>query len=333
MPEDYGYINARLRGMHGRLLTDRLPEALAAGSYAEFLRMLSESDLGADLGEATAQDAGLAELDRAVSRNLYSTTQKILGFADGAPGRDIGLLLARYDLQNLKTIARGKSSGREAAEIEANLLPAGTIKPGVLATLAAAPDLTAVASALGVTGHPLARAFRAAAAGFTTDRDLLALEVRLDRAYFDEALERADSEVLRGFLRREIDGANLLTALKLRAQGTAADIDRYFVPGGREFGRDRFARAAAGEGGLDGLGLFANAAGASSLGEAESAVRQALLGEARRLYASDALGIGIMIGFLREKENEVALVRLIARGKLYGVPAETLRREVGGSGS
>lgn len=330
MPSDYGYINARLRGMHGRLLTDRLPEALAAGSYAEFLRMLAESDLGADLGEATAEGAGLAELDRAVSRNLYSTARRILGFADGAPGRDIGLLLGRYDLQNLKTIARGKSSGRETAEIEANLLPAGTLKPGVLATLAAAPDLTAVAAALGLTGHPLARAFRAAAAGFAADRDLLALEVALDRAFFDEALERAGSDTLRGFLRHEVDGANLLSALKLRAQGVAADPERYFVRGGREFSRERFARAAAGEGGLEGLGFFADAAGATTLGEAESAVRRALLREARRLYAADALGIGVTIGYLREKENELALVRLIARGKYYGVPAETLRREVGG---
>jgi vacuolar-type H+-ATPase subunit C/Vma6 len=35
------------------------------------------------------------------------------------------------------------------------------------------------------------------------------------------------------------------------------------------------------------------------------------------------------ISFLKEKEREIAVARLIARAKFYNVPAETLRSEVG----
>ncbi|NJK43170.1 MAG: hypothetical protein HC933_01895 [Pleurocapsa sp. SU_196_0] len=130
-------------------------------------------------------------------------------------------------------------------------------------------------------------------------------------------------------MRREIDGANILTALKLRAQGRTENVDPYFIAGGREVNKTRFQQIASGNGGLDGLNAFAEVADANDLSSAEAAVRTVLLKNAKKLYTSDALGIGVVIGFLKEKEREVALARLIARGKYYNVPTETLRREVG----
>jgi V/A-type H+/Na+-transporting ATPase subunit C len=329
MPDNFGYINARLRAMHGQLLSGKLDEALAAGSYQEFLRVLSESGMSADLGDATAAGAGLPALDRAVSRNFYNTAQKITGMADGDAGRDIGLLFARYDLTNLKAVARGKLANRPAADIEGSLLPAGTLKPGVLAQLAAANDLTALNGVAGLSGSPLAGAFRKAVVQLAADSDLLAFEVALDQAYYSEGLAQASSDTLRNYLRREVDGANILTALKLKAQSRTLETERYFLKGGREVDSNRFNQITSGTGGLDGLKAFSSLSDTTDLGSAEAAVRAVILKNAKSLYASDALGIGVTIGFLKEKENEVALTRLIARGKYYNVPAETLRKEVG----
>jgi V/A-type H+-transporting ATPase subunit C len=329
MPDNYGYINARLKAMHAKFLSGKIDEALQANSYNEFLRILSETDMGADLGDATVQGAGLIELDRAVSRNFYNTAQKVVGMADGESGKDIGLLFARYDLTNLKAIARGKTSSRPQADIEASLLPAGTLKPAVLSQLAAAPDLSSLAGVVGLAGSPLASAFRKASAQLAADGDLLGFEVALDQAYYGEAVAQASSSVLKHYLRREIDGANILTAMKLRAQGRIDNLDAYFVRGGREVDATRFSQIASGVGGLEGLAAFSSVADAPNLGAAEAAVRTVILRDAKKLFAADALGIGVTIGFLKEKENEVALTRLIARGKYYNVPAEALRNEVG----
>jgi V/A-type H+-transporting ATPase subunit C len=327
VPDDFGYINARLRGMHGRLVTARLEEALGAGSYGEFLRVLAETDLAADLGEATAQGATLADLDRAVSRNFNATARRILGFSSGEEGRLVSVLLERYDLHNLKALARGKTAGREPADIEASFLPAGSLGPGVLSRMAAAPDLPAVAQLLAIAGHPLARPFRQAATALVSGGDLLAFEVALDRAYYQSALDRADDETLLSYLRLEVDAANLLTAAKLRGQPAAANATAYFIDGGREVRRDLFISVSAG-GAVESLRSFPGIGTADSLTDVEASVRHALLAYARRLYASDPLGIGVMIGYLKEKEREVALTRFIARGKFYGVPTETLRKEL-----
>mgnify|MGYP003737240919 CR=1 FL=1 len=48
---------------------------------------------------------------------------------------------------------------------------------------------------------------------------------------------------------------------------------------------------------------------------------------AKRL-ATDPLDIGIVVDYLRRKEEEAAQLRLLARGKFYGVPRETLAKEL-----
>ncbi len=322
---DYGYINARLKSMRASFITSKLDEVVNATSYGEFLRLLSETDIGPDLGEATAQGAGLDALDKALSRNFYNTTQKLAAM-DGNSG-DIGLLLARYDLGNLKAIARGKLSGRTQAEIEASLLPAGTLKLASLSALAASPDLGALAQNFDAVGHPLSGAFKRSVAQLASDQDLLAFEVALDQAYYGESVKRAGSDSLRGYLKREVDSINIMTALKLRAQQRTTDLERYFVKGGSEVTLDRFNQIVSGAGN-EASSVFADALSAANLSDAETAVRGVLAKEAKRLYVGDALGAGVAVGFLKEKENEVALVRLIARAKFYGVPTETLKREL-----
>jgi V/A-type H+-transporting ATPase subunit C len=44
---------------------------------------------------------------------------------------------------------------------------------------------------------------------------------------------------------------------------------------------------------------------------------------------SDVLGIGVVLDYLRRKEAEAARLRLLARGKYYGVPREQLQKELG----
>ena len=63
--------------MHSKLLSSKLEEALSAESYSEYLRVLTETDLAPDLGDATAQGAGLNELDKALSRNFFGIAQKL----------------------------------------------------------------------------------------------------------------------------------------------------------------------------------------------------------------------------------------------------------------
>ncbi|GAA5513203.1 V-type ATP synthase subunit C [Deinococcus carri] len=323
MPDDYAYINTRVRVMRTKLLDGRaLDSALAAGSYQEFLRVLAETDLAPDMRETTAEGAGLPELDRALSHNLFATMQKVLGFADGEARREVQALLLRWDLVNLKTIARGIVSGRGAEAITQGLIPGGTIKPAALQTAAQSTDLASAAAALAVSGHPLTGAMRDAVAAYNASGRLLDLEVALDQGYYRYALSVARNTSLRRYLSREIDVTNVLLARSSRGQPLDPNL---FVAGGR-LDAAGYGRLAGGDAG--GVPEVAAILDAPTLEDAEVAARTALDQAARNVAAGDPEGVGIILDFLRRKEIEIAKLRLIGRGKYYDLPTEQIRREV-----
>lgn len=336
MSRDLGYINARVRGMKSKLLGPAFTQAALEGSdFRAFVSALSQSPYMRELEEAQSRYEGLAAVDSAVARNFYGTARSLLSFSDGKANEVIGLLLLRYDLANVKAVARGKHAGKDADEIRGSLFPAGELKPALLEEAAGAADMAAAAQVLAFGKNELGRAFLKAARRYQEDKDLYGLELALDKAYFETLLTRAErvgapAELVR-HIRREIDATNLLTALKLRGRG----VDRsLFVPGGKEVPATLFdaVMAEGSEGALQALAStsFAAVASAPDLGAAEGAVRAVLDRSAKRL-AADPLGFGVVVDFLRRKEAEAAKVRLLARGKYYGVPRAALEKELQGA--
>ncbi|GEM45863.1 V-type ATPase subunit [Deinococcus cellulosilyticus] len=323
MADDYGYINARIKMMRGALLEDRhLDEAVGAATYSEYLRVLSETSIREDLGDATAQGAGLNELDAALSQNLFRVVRKVQGLASGQAKKEIDVLIARWDLLNIKTLVRGVITGRSSQDILAGLIPAGTIKWGVLQAAANSTDLAGLAQTLSIGSGFLGRTLRQAVSAGATE--LLDIEVALDQDYFKTALAAARENSLRRYLAREVDIRNILTALQLRGGNLSA---RYFVPGG-SLNEGDFMRIAGGDSTVSDPDLQ-RLLEAGSLDRAETLSRGLLDRISRNVSMSDVLGPGVALDFLRRKEVEIARLRLIGRGKFYGVPADNIRQELG----
>jgi V/A-type H+-transporting ATPase subunit C len=335
MSSDFGYVNARVRGMASRLLgPETFSAAMAAEDFRGFTAVLAQSSYAAALDEASASESGLRAVDRALSDDFHATTQSLLRFSDGAPRAMIAAILRRYDLGDLKTVARAHHAGRDPAELGEALSGAGELRPSTIEALTQAPDLPTAAQALAVTKHPLAPAFTRAARRYSSDGDLFAFELALDLAYFSELAEAAagphGTEAYRDAVRREIDAANLRTALKVA--GSAIDAEGLFIDGGREISKERFLELAVS--GLDGLasiasGTFAPVAQADDLAAAERGIRNALDASARRAALRDPLGIGVVLRYLRSKETEAAKLRLLARGAFYRVPRTEIEKELG----
>jgi len=306
--------------------------ALDGSDFRAFVTSLSQSPYMRELEEAQARLSGLGVIDGAVARNFYGTARSLLSFSSGKPNELIGTLLMRYDLANVKTIARGKHAGKELDEIRGSLFPAGEFKPVLLEEAAAAADMAAAAQVLAFAHSPLGSPFLKAARRYQSDHDLYALELALDKAYHEAVLERADAAGAPAdftrYLQREVDATNLLTALKLRGKGVDHEL---FVPGGKEVSRAQFDAIMLDTEGtaLQGLGggSFAGVAGTTDLSAAEGVIRGVLDGSAKRM-AADPLDIGVVVDFLRRKEAEAAKIRLLARGKFYGVPRATLEKEL-----
>ena len=323
MADDFGYLGARVRSRRGELLPESFfGEALAVG-FADLLRMLAESPYGAYLsGES------LGDVDRAVSELYRDRVLDLAELASGEAQEALRLLFLRADLANLKAMLRAKASGRSAEEVRARLV-GGSLPEPVVAALLEAEDAAGMAQVLVLPGHPLARALRRAAA---EARDPGEVELLLDRYFLTELVREATrfEGPFAGYFKDELELANLSTAFKLAVLGGAAEPERYFVPGGRYVNLALFARIAGGE--VEAVDELQNTplapfAGVRDLAELERRARCYLLARAARA-ATDVLGPGLVLDYVRRREWEGARVRLLARRAYYRLPAQAVEREV-----
>ncbi len=339
MPDDFGYINARVKGMRSRLLSPgRLEELLGMADLEGFVHALGNTPYGPELQEALTRYQGLRAVDEALMRAFQKTVQKILGFADGKPRRLIEVFLVQWDLHNLRTILRAKHAGHPPEVAEQNLVPAGALTEVRLRELLAQPDLLALASTLATWEHPLAEALLAAIRSYEASQDLLSLELSLDRAYFEWALRVArgmgrNETVVRDVVRMQVDFTNVKTAFKLQQlpELLREERERFFLPGGAVVSREVFLNLADPETAEFGLKEL-QARGIHPEGQTPGEVERSLDEEATRrlamLYLGDPLGIDVVIGFLTLLSGEVRNLRLIARSKALGIPRDLIRREM-----
>jgi V/A-type H+/Na+-transporting ATPase subunit C len=356
---NYGYLNARVRGLRAKLLDDGFAAgAIDAGSFDALVTALGQTTYGPDLEEARARFDGLPMIDAAIAANVSRTTRALLGMAEGTARTLLGVLLMRFDAANLKAVARtfhargaavgggaagsgaaggGAAGGGEerddASALAAATLPAGELDAAVLERMIGAADLPNAAQVLMLKGHPLAPAFRRAVMAYAQRGDLLELEVAIDLGYHEAAQAAVANETVppafERYLQVEVDATNLRTALKLRGRGL--EPARFYVEGGRVLSKGTFVEIALAPVGapLPALRPPFDALGdAADLASVEVGVRAVLERFARNL-AYDPLDIGLVTHYLYAKEREAALLRLVARGTYYGVPGDTLRREIG----
>ena len=104
--DDYGYINARIRGMKSRLLDEPFFEKLMGEeNIHSLMALLQGTEYGRPIEEArTLETSEISAIEEGIRRHLAETYSRIFGMVGGAPKRLVGILLGRWDVYNIKTI-------------------------------------------------------------------------------------------------------------------------------------------------------------------------------------------------------------------------------------
>ncbi len=339
MPADFGYINARVKGMRARLLPPgRLEELLGVPNLEGFVQALSNTPYGPELQEALTRYHGLRAVDEAIMQHFQKTVRRVLSFADGKPRQLLDVLLAKWDVHNLRIVLRAKHAGHPPEVAEQSLVPAAQLTEVRLKELLRQPDVPAVVSTLATWEHPLAGALAEVVGAYQESRELLVLEQALDRAYYHWALRVTqsrghDNTVVREVLQTQIDHTNIKTAFKLQQLPNLApeERERFFLEGGRVVSRKVFAHLADPETREFGL-REVRAQGILVEGNTPAEVERSLDEQLERrmadLYLGDPLGVDVVVGFLTMLAAEVRNLRLIARSKALGLPRDLVRREM-----
>jgi len=357
MDDEYGYANARLRAMKSRLLTPRdyaslLDEPNVEAVVAHLTHTAYQPAIEAALMRATGWDC----LALGLRRHLATTLARITQFFSGKPQRLWQILIARWQVFNLKTILRGQALTIPADEILDTLIPAGDLREADLRRLTQQTSVRAVVDVLATWHHPYAPALLQAMPRYAEHRDVAELELALDRARYVLAFAELDAQdddhakLVRRILEREIDATNILTVIRLSAGGgsTARLTERYgstapaplLLKGGGWATQKLF-----GLPNLPALDQLVRDLHATEFGDAlaraqarynethaltafEDELEKYLAQQNLALFHADPLTIGIAIAYLTALINEVRNLRVIGRGKVAGWSRDEIEKEL-----
>ena len=352
---DYDYGNARLHAMKSRLLSSRELDTLTdAGSLQGLISALTKTAYQKSVESALTRAAGMDCIEDALRNNLGNTVGKIYSFYTGSARKMVSIVLRAYDIHNMKAILRGLSKNIPVGEILKSLLPIGDLKYNLLRELARLHNPREAIDALVSMGQPIAwplitlRAERPGAEFFE-------LELALEQWHYRDArrslrtANRLDG-ALTNALALEADLANILTALRFAREPAERDLLRdyfgdeqigclFIGPGHITFDmltdacqQDDVAAAIevlAGTG-LEpalqaGLKLYEQS---QHLSDIEKQLKHYRLKWMATQMIKDPLGIGVVLGYIAIKTNEVGNIRWIAHGIDLGLKAETIRDEL-----
>lgn len=346
--KDYGYSNARIRGMRSRLLKQAFfDDLMMTADIHGVIQKLLQTEYGSQLEDRILHGQTATQIDEALKDNMVATFQKILRLANDDARRLLITLLGRWDLFNIKTIIRGKHMKLTDAEIGDSLIAVGQLTQIDAEELVRQASINGVVDTLATWGLPFAAPLREALPEYMETGDLSLLELALDRFYYEWAAKRlkrkrANTRLTRTFLGTQVDTLNLLTCLRLlNSDLPVEDAGRFFLPGGRAVTEDVFMDLASKS---DVDEVFARLKRTpyaapieqvavkyiekGSVSVFERALEDYLFRQAYETSKGDPLGIGLMISYVWTKANEVTNLRIVVKGVSVGMPVDRMTEEL-----
>jgi V/A-type H+-transporting ATPase subunit C len=345
---EYDYINARIKGMKSRLLDPHVYETLILKPDIEsVIAELENTPYKEEIEKASVQYSGIACIEVALRKDFTNAFRKILKYMKGGDAEVyIRILLGRWDVQNIKTILRGKNIHVTSAEIIECLVPAGELDDVTLIELIKQQDVKAVIDLLATWGidyaKPLTRNFRE----YSEKRDLAVLEYAIDRFYFEHALKTLkedgyDDHVIRDMVMTEIDVTNIKSVLRMiRDHIEIEEAQGYLIKGGITLNPEKLlsmVKSGTLEGAIKPLETTPysflskvpeEVFKAQKISVFEKELEKYLIKQGSGRILGDPLSIAIAVGYIWAKYNEITNIRIIARCKTADIPEKEVRGEL-----
>jgi V/A-type H+-transporting ATPase subunit C len=338
---NFAYACARVKAKKSFLLSHDTYSRMLVMDVYEIGRFLGETQYREEMARYASKLSGANLVEVAVTRNLAETYSNVLSFTTGHLREMVGDYLMRWDMFNVKTILRGKTTGVKDEHILDTLVPAGAFSESYLRSLVALGSVQETMDALLL--EPSLRITPDLVREVVDSKRIAGFEDHLDKAlYYDllrvvKGMNRAD-QLLREFVRREIDVTNLKVLLKMKAERIPEDrIAKFLIPGGREYSMDKLRAMAQAEGlpaiieEMERSSMYEDIKPAldrfkndQKLSEITIALDKALTYTSEKFAHLYPLSVLPIVNYMIRKKVEVDNIRIIARGKQSNLSTEVI---------
>ena len=326
-------LDARARGLSSRLLSDQILGLLAeCVTLSGLVALLIEEGY---LPAAAHLDPTPGGLETAL-RRVAGARLRVLARWSGTRADVLAVVFEDEDRRSLRALVRGAVQRASAETRLAGLVPTPSLPERALEVLARLQTPGEVAATLAVWGNPYGGFVLGAVRG--PQPDLLDVEMRLNRAFFERArgaASRGDTALV-AFVTCAVDLENAVSALALRGSVGDVSAEECFVPRGVRLGLRAFRRAVAAGGPEEAAHTLARAFASTVYAEVfehwpaepldlEQRLLEARLRELGREARRDPLGSAPLLKYVLGLRREQLELRRIVWGVALGAPPEVVR--------
>ncbi len=338
----YGYLNAKIRALRSRQLTEQDRHfLLAAKDLTAFLSYLGTTSYGSYLPDPAKGVPGLPALERQLTRPLMQDYAKVVHSLGGHRERNIIIaLFRRFEAENLKLVLRAMSANLAREDVSHLLYPLGRLSDLNWDALWAAKTFPELLAHLrpGVFGQSLAHALPQ----FEAQGRLFPLEMALDFSCFrclQEAVQhlgsRHDCRAAEKVLGPYIDILNISWVIRLKTVYglSPEETVNYTLPEGDLVTLACLSQLARAEDAVTFIShlppIFQQEVHAVNHWQSISFRLQGWFVKIlARVFAGPPFHIGVAIAYLLEKEIELASLITMLQGRAQNLSVEEIGKKL-----
>jgi V/A-type H+-transporting ATPase subunit C len=314
-------------------------------SLDEITRKIGESVYKQDIDELSREYSGVNLIEHALNKNMAESFQKVLRITEGELHELALEYLRIFDIEDIKTILRGKLHDIPEDQILQTLVTSGVLRYSYLSGLVSKSVDEIIASFIDSPYAPILAKF--------DGTNLPQIENELDKFYYENLFEAiglpssADRKQFDHFVRKEIDIKNLSLLLRIKkyeaienagnsdAQCVVEDVSSMMIPHGlhldtgklKDLCYDDFIEALRPTPYWDVVSavLENKDIKSVSLTDVEARLLKYNLTYVTKNSRRFLLSIIPILEFIIYKSNEVRNLRIIVRGKSVGLDNELIK--------
>lgn len=339
----YPYTYVRTAVMKSLLLKKGDYHKLLKMSFSEIAKFLQDSTYRKEINDLGREYAGADLLELALNRSLAESFKKLMRISPG----ELALLIKEYakrkDIEDIKTVLRGKFTGANEKIILNSITAAGTLSYDFLISLLKKDSIEEILKNNKIADFNL---FSNGLKDLREKNSLIGIENTFDKYYYTSLMKFSkilprEGALFRDFLQEEVEVLNILTLLRLKKAKFGKDAVKEFIIPGSRLSESKIMSLAS----LDDLEELSRALEgteyrsviargleefrkSSSLITLETGLYKHLLKQSILLLHQHPLSIDVILGYMFAKDIEVRNLKIIVKGKQLGLSEEFIENQL-----
>ncbi len=338
----YAYSSTRVKAMESKLISrETLNRMLAAKDAGSIAAMLLQSDYKSDIEKVGGTGAMAPLVDFALSKSLGRETGKLITIAPKDQKGIISMIAGAWDIGNIKLAIETVGSGKDFDSISRYLIESKYAGMSAIKEAMGAKSVDGFLEKL-MLRTPYSKQLRSALDAYRKTHSATDAGSALEKAYYIQLgsvigqLKRIDKDAY-DLIRKRIDLRNALTLMRAKRQGAEFPrIAGFLLPNG-SLGPQRlekmFKDSRSVESIAENLRIFNLKQAIAAYEESQSkpllifeiAMLNEIFKSALRGVRHSVLSFGSLIAFLYLKEIEVFTLRILIKGKSYGLGDQEIK--------